>query len=332
LFEMYDMYQKTENVSKVQTIDQAVPNVQTEYGRKLEQSFKSKCVSPTPVDLRKIVKPVSGPHVPSKLIEHHVDKGKTPEVDQIKQDEILARKLQESLSEPVVQNKKRKRRRNRGRGKKAKEAKPVSVVKETFAEKASKPPKKEAVPREPKSLSLKKFNPERKCFCCGGVNHTINKCWEYQRLLRNPPQGYVRMSKEEWEQLSDAERLTLVHKNRSLLIQNAKQVKPQSVSIHNPVKGDLAFHDNLIQLFLPGCNNAGVNSEYWGTMLKAEMDGKKYVFITEHQLKMVVIINRQTKRYMSYLLKMSGSFMEKAPCLSIVFCLTNYKVYQKVLV
>lgn len=74
-------------------------------------------------------------------------------------------------------------------------------------------------------------------------------------------------------------------KNRALLRKHAQKFKLQSVSIHNPVKGDLAFHDNLIPLYLPGCNNPGVNSEYWGTMLKAEMDGKRFVFITHHQLR-----------------------------------------------
>lgn len=137
---------------------------------------------------------------------------------------------------------------------------------------------------------MKSVNPERPklaCYKCGGP-HVIGVC-------PNKPDGYKTFTKEEWEKLEPAEKRSAVAKNRQLC---PRPIVSQSVSLHDPVKGKLPVHENLVPIFLPGCNNPGKHSEYWGTMLKAKHLGVTYVMITEHQLKdKVYYIGNDLKPY-----------------------------------
>jgi hypothetical protein len=303
LFEMYDMYQKTENTSKVTytatvnplpnwgspkpaqpvSVDiawNALPNTGPIFVLKAdpEPEKPKKKVKPLPAPKVKVSKPVV-PSVEVKPIEQVLSSVEAPS----------------DVKTPTENKKKRRGRRGKGKAKKAaaKLAKEANIQTSSgweadpprsYAAVAKKPkaekPKDEAgkqYPGKAQKPTLKSVNPERPkpvCYKCGGP-HVISVC-------PNKPDGYKIFTKEEWEKMEPAEKRKAVAKNRQLV---PRPVVSQSVSLHDPVKGKLPVHENLVPIFLPGCNNPGKHSEYWGTMLKAKHLDVTYVMITEHQLK-----------------------------------------------
>jgi hypothetical protein len=308
LFEMYDLYNlkpRTENTAKVTT--QAVP--ENKPAPHVAQPLIEKPKNPLAIENLianasgvTIVPQVSAPKKPeAQKVQVPVqkpqadDKGKKPESEQIQSDKVLAEKLQVELNKkapPAAEanagsaGEKRKRSRgNRGKGKKKEkkesekkpEPLPEPAKKKSFADAAKSAPKPKAEADKAVKPTLKSVNPERPkpvCWNCGG-SHVINSC-------KTLPEGYKIFKKEEWEKLEPQEKRKILSKNRKLV---PKKTTLQSVSLHEPTKGKLPEHDNLIPIFLPGCNNPGVNSEFWGTMLKVKHDDVTYICITEHQLK-----------------------------------------------
>jgi hypothetical protein len=76
-----------------------------------------------------------------------------------------------------------------------------------------------------------------------------------------------------------------VTKKQQSAKQPEKKVVQQSASMHEPVRGNMPLHDNQIPIYYPKANNSACpNHDFWGTMDRVTFDKVNYVVITEHQL------------------------------------------------
>jgi len=302
LFKMYDMYQRTENVSKV-TIDQAIENPAKPallLNKASDEVPKAKIFLPKEIP-RPSVWTERDPweyldlSIDGSSTSSEDDKGKgiageekSPVPDQLFVDAVnhfVGKPTSESkpLEEKKRRVRKRGPRRKRTTGAKTLEAeKPKQADKPKPAEKKSfkdalktntvERPVREAI--KPNVSDIKKKAPVA-CRCCNKQDHRTHEC-------KNLPKGFVIKTQKEMEKMTQAQKKAMFLKNTDLL--KHKPYQKQSASLHEPVKGSLSLHDCLIPIFNPRAGNTGVDKEFWGTMEKVHVGGVWYVIATEHQV------------------------------------------------
>jgi len=300
IFNMYDMYVKTENVSKVSA--EAKPVV------KLSDAAKA-----APL----VEKPMIGFNLDTVLMRAEADRLNLPKekpmdvpnpvpvwiqpAAPVKAEAVNPDSKGKEEAKPQPARSKNPRSGNKKKkGKKEKaEATPTTQLRElkdhidrleqqlsdapkkkSFADvlKTPAPLKKEKAQKEKKKEAEKPKHPKKRdfvkhCFNCKRKDHIFADC-------PTLPKGWVKVPAAKWEAMSPAEKRRITAANRALL----PPYKPQSLSKHKPMQGSARYHDNLIPIFNPNAGNTGVDKEFWGTMLCASQDKIQYVWITEHQL------------------------------------------------
>jgi len=313
IFNMYDMYQRTENVSKVTA--EAKPVIERRRDLDvpafcpvvcLEDKGKAEVLNEKKVNSVKgfapSVTPLFSQGSPTVLPTISVNpqpvwvQPVAPVNPPLCGWEKEAEK-QFAESKPVKSAQpKRKRGKRSGKGKK-KQIEKLEAEIEKLKQSGPEAPKKRSwtdVVKTPAPVEIKKFKQkkakeekkeaekprqpkkkdfEKKCGNCGSKDHFTNQC-------STLPKGWKTIPVEKWKIMSSAEKRKVHFENSKLLA----SYKPQSISKHKPIPGSARYHDNLIPIFNPNAGNSGIDKEFWGTMLCASQDNVQYVWITEHQL------------------------------------------------